>query len=359
MSGVGGTNFLWEDDNTAGKVTTGRGTATSNSDVQLLYNQSGTFNDQFEVGKTIQLLQKDNIDKFDLPNLTSNQPTSSDSERKVLDYYSTTTKIVDTSGATINPESNGTFSFENTDGSTNTVKVTATYTNKVKVGDIAFTKSVDDGTNANGAYFSYKLEVANVFGESNAEWYVPEGLVYKIGERTGILGSEGLIQLQVGEKATIEGIPVGTKYRIVETGNDQNNSYSVADVSNDGNGTVADVQAITDGIEATVSNTDTTTTVIWNFVNTKKTFTVVYRFQDRNSETGLPTTCDNHYTYFTRTMAGDLSSNKYIQMVMQQLLLRSLLFQKHQQFQMYFVIMLFQQKMLNTVKYSHMIKCKH
>lgn len=313
MSGVGGTNFLWEDDNTAGKVTTGRGTATSNSDVQLLYNQSSTFNDQFEVGKTIQLLQKDNIDKFDLPNLTSNQPTSSDSERKVGDYYSTTTKIVDTSGATINPESNGAFSFENTDGSTNTVKVTATYTNKIKVGDIAFTKSVDDGTNANGAYFSYKLEVANVFGGSNAEWYVPEGLVYKIGERTGILGSEGLIQLQVGEKATIEGIPVGTKYRIVETGNDQNNSYSVADVSNDGNGTVADVQAITDGIEATVSNTDTTTTVIWNFVNTKKTFTVVYRFQDRNSETGLPTTCDNHYTYFTRTMAGDLSSNKYIQ----------------------------------------------
>lgn len=310
MSGVGGTNFLWEDDNTTGKVTTGRGTATSNSDVQLLYNQSGTFNDQFEVGKTIQLLQKDNIDKFDLPNLTSNQPTSSDSERKVGDYYSTTTKIVDTSGATINPESNGAFSFENTDGSTNTVKVTATYTNKIKVGDIAFTKSTDDGTMANNAYFNYKLEVANVFG-GNTAWYVPEGLVYSI---NGIkveagLGSEGLIQLQVGDEVTVEGIPVGTKYRIVETGSDANGAgYSVADVINDGYGTVADEQAITDGITATVSASDTTTSVVWNFVNSMKTFTVLYRFQDRDSTTGLPTTCEDHYTYFTREMTGDINS---------------------------------------------------
>ena len=306
FTSIGGTNFVWEDKNST-DTTKGKGTPTDGT-VELLYNQSATFNDQFANGSKFKLISQDEdaLKSFDLPNLTENQPTSRDNGRSRSDYYKTTLKVTDISGSELTPNGDS-YSFG--DGSDNAVKINAEYTNKVKVGSVAFKKNIEGDAPDTSKYFTFKIQMRNIFGgTSDSEWKVYEGLNYTVSGVSGtrVLGSDGTVQLKHGETLTIAGVPVGTEYRITET---ESGDYSVSSVTQDtdaaNNSTMV---SETNGFSAKLPTSGADPTASYTVNNTKEKVTVLYRYQDRAVETGLPTDLENHYTYFTRNVAGSIGN---------------------------------------------------
>lgn len=301
---IGNTNFVWEDKNST-NTTKGKGTPTDGT-VELLYNQSATFNDQFANGSRFKLTREDALKSFDLPNLTENQPTSKDNGRSRSDYYETTLKVTDISGSELTPNG-GAYNFG--DGSDNAVKINAEYTNKVKVGSVAFTKNIQGDNPDTSKYFTFKIQMRNIFGDtSDSEWKVYEGLDFTVSGIQGVkkLGSEGTVDLKHGETLTIDGVPVGTEYRITEI---ESGDYSVSSVTQDTEvAQNSNMVSETNGFNAKLPTSGAGATASYTVNNTSEKVTVLYRYQDRAVETGLPTDLENHYTYFTRSVAGNISS---------------------------------------------------
>ncbi len=301
---IGNTNFVWEDKNST-NTTKGKGTPTDGT-VELLYNQSATFNDQFANGSKFKLTNQDALKSFDLPNLTENQPTSKDNGRSRSDYYETTLKVTDISGSELTPNG-GAYNFG--DGSDNAVKINAEYTDKVKVGSVAFTKNIQGDNPDTSKYFTFKIQMRNIFGDtSDSEWKVYEGLDFTVSGIQGVkkLGSEGTVDLKHGETLTIDGVPVGTEYRITEI---ESGDYSVSGVTQDTEvAQNSNMVSETNGFNAKLPTSGAGATASYTVNNTSEKVTVLYRYQDRAVETGLPTDLENHYTYFTRNIAGNINN---------------------------------------------------
>lgn len=301
---IGGTNFVWEDKNST-NTTKGKGTPTDGT-VELLYNQSATFNDQFANGSKFKLTNQDALKSFDLPNLTENQPTSKDNGRSRSDYYETTLKVTDISGSELTPNG-GAYNFG--DGSDNAVKINAEYTNKVRVGSVAFTKNIQGDNPDTSKYFTFKIQMRNIFGDtSDSEWKVYEGLDFTVSGIQGVkkLGSEGTVDLKHGETLTIDGVPIGTEYRITEI---ESGDYSVSSVTQDTDvAKNSNMVSETNGFNAKLPTSGVGQTASYTVNNTNQKVTVLYRYQDRAVETGLPTDLENHYTYFTRNIAGNINN---------------------------------------------------
>lgn len=301
---IGNTNFVWEDKNST-NTTKGKGTPTDGT-VELLYNQSATFNDQFANGSKFKLTNQDALKSFDLPNLTENQPTSKDNGRSRSDYYETTLKVTDISGSELTPNG-GAYNFG--DGSDNAVKINAEYTNKVRVGSVAFTKNIQGDNPDTSKYFTFKIQMRNIFGDtSDSEWKVYEGLDFTVSGIQGVkkLGSEGTVDLKHGETLTIDGVPIGTEYRITEI---ESGDYSVSSVTQDTEvAKNSNMVSETNGFNAKLPTSGVGQTASYTVNNTNQKVTVLYRYQDRAVETGLPTDLENHYTYFTRSVAGNINS---------------------------------------------------
>lgn len=301
---IGNTNFVWEDKNST-NTTKGKGTPTDGT-VELLYNQSATFNDQFANGSKFKLTSPDALKSFDLPNLTENQPTSKNNGRSRSDYYETTLKVTDISGSELTPNG-GAYNFG--DGSDNAVKINAEYTNKVRVGSVAFTKNIQGDNPDTSQFFKFKIEMRNIFGDtSDSEWKVYEGLDFTVSGIQGVkkLGSEGTVDLKHGETLTIDGVPIGTEYRITEI---ESGDYSVSSVTQDTDvAKNSNMVSETNGFNAKLPTSGVGQTASYTVNNTNQKVTVLYRYQDRAVETGLPTDLENHYTYFTRSVAGNINN---------------------------------------------------
>lgn len=304
FASIGGTNFVWEDKNST-DTTKGKGTPTDGT-VELLYNQSATFNDQFANGSKFKLTSPDALKSFDLPNLTENQPTSKNNGRSRSDYYETTLKVTDISGSELTPNG-GAYNFG--DGSDNAVKINAEYTNKVRVGSVAFTKNIQGDNPDTSKYFTFKIQMRNIFGDtSDSEWKVYEGLDFTVSGIQGVkkLGSEGTVDLKHGETLTIDGVPIGTEYRITEI---ESGDYSVSSVTQDTDvAKNSNMVSETNGFNAKLPTSGVGQTASYTVNNTNQKVTVLYRYQDRAVETGLPTDLENHYTYFTRSVAGNINN---------------------------------------------------
>ncbi len=305
---IGNTNFVWEDKNST-NTTKGKGTPTGEGTVELLYNQSATFNDQFTNGSQFRLTRLEPLKSFELPNLTENQPTSKRNGRSLSDYYKSTEKVTDISGSELAKNDDGSYNFG--DSSDNAVKVKAEFTNKVKVGSVAFKKNIE-GTNPDTSkYFTFKIQMRNIFGgTSDSEWKVYEGLDFTVSGIDGVkkLGGDGTVQLKHGETLTIDGVPVGTEYRITEI-ESTSGTYSVSSVVCDS--TVANKSKMvseTNGFNAKLPTLGAGKIASYTVNNTNQKVTVLYRYQDRAVETGLPTDLENHYTYFTRSVAGNINN---------------------------------------------------
>ena len=308
FTSIGDTNFVWEDKNST-NTTKGKGTPTEGT-VELLYNQSATFNDQFANGSKFKLRNPYPLKSFDLPNLTENQPTSSENGRNRSHYYDTKLMVTDNSGSVLKPSNGGAYNFG--DSSDNIVKVKAEYTSKVKVGSVAFKKNIENADQSTtNEYFTFKIQMRNIFGgTSDSEWKVYEGLNYTVSSDpdTQVLGSNGTVQLQHGETLTIAGVPVGTEYRITEIGS-SSGTYSVSSVVCDGDvANNSEMVNETNGFNAKLPTSGAGQTASYTVNNTNQKVTVLYRYQDRAVEKGLPTDLENHYTYFTRNIAGNINN---------------------------------------------------
>lgn len=304
---IGNTNFVWEDKNST-NTTKGKGTPTDGDTVELLYNQSATFNDQFANGSQFKLTKLEQLKSFELPNLTENQPISKRNGRNRSDYYNTTLKVTDISGSELTPNG-GAYNFG--DGSDNAVKINAEYTNKVRVGSVAFTKNIQGDNPDTSKYFTFKIQMRNIFGgTSDTEWKVYDGLNVTVSGVTGtkVLGGDGTVQLKHGETLTIAGVPVGTEYRITEV-ESTSGTYSVSGVTQDTEvAQNSNMVSETNGFNAKLPTLGAGETASYTVNNTNQKVTVLYRYQDRAVETGLPTDLENHYTYFTRNIAGNINN---------------------------------------------------
>lgn len=309
FTSIGGTNFVWEDKNST-DTTKGKGTPT-NGTVELLYNQSATFNDQFANGSQFKLMtdkDADALKSFELPNLTKNQPNSSVNGRSRLAYYDTELKVTDNSGNELGQNDDKSYNFgASTD---NVVKVKAEFTNKVRVGKVAFKKNIVDSSPNTTEVFKFKIEMRKIFGDtSDSEWKVYDGLNVTVSGVSGTkkLGSDGTVELRHGETLTIGGVPVGTEYRITEI---KSGNYSVSSVECDSTGVAesSDMVNETNGFYAKFPTSGAGQTASYIVNNTSETVTVLYRYQDRAVEKGLPTDLENHYTYFTRNIAGNINN---------------------------------------------------
>ena len=322
MSDTTNTTFVWKDTNTSldGQVSstgTGTGKVDTNGNVNLLYNQSAIFNDQFTSGSTLQFKQNDALNSFELDFESEEPPTVSSNKRLASDYYTTALSVTDYAGRTLTPteDDNGyqVISFANQNGeSPNNVKMTATYTNTIKTGDIQFTKDLSDGeTYENTTQFEFEVQFKEVFGGTNDTWTTyPIDYTIDSGSATQDfnLGVTKTINIKIGDTVIISGVPVGTEYRIVEVGEDSETlSYSVDEVVNNSTNanTVQNLEDTTGGIIATVGTVESGSNVAaFSFMNTTQETMVVYRFVDRKVTTGLPTSMEDQYTYFTRQLPG-------------------------------------------------------
>ena len=317
------TSFVWSDscksaDGTKSSMGTGTGVVTNDGGVELLYNQTAVFNDQFKVGSGIQLHPQNALKTFVLGQADSeNPPPVKPSGRLQSEYYTTTTSIKNSKDETITLGTNNQFSFGASSDSN--AKYIADYTHTVNTGTIEFTKKLVEQAQDNTTVFYFTVEFTDIFGAVSGS-FEEYDIEYKVKKADGTIGSthsyadkENGIELQIGDTAIIEGVPVGTSYRIREVGTSNDAmGYSLSSVtvsSNSKTGAVAEQKPLTDGIIATVgkSITGANNVAKLDFNNTTKATTVVYRFYDRHIEKGLPTSMEDHYTYFTREMPGTLT----------------------------------------------------
>ncbi|MEE0859155.1 MAG: hypothetical protein U0M12_06805 [Acutalibacteraceae bacterium] len=325
FSNIGGTTFVWSDTTSD---TDGTGQANSNGGVELLYNQSGTINDQFTTGSNLKITQSDTIKQFNISNVSSSAPSSAATDRTVYDYYSTNYTVIDAAGDTVKTGDSGkvtpegtTLPFTNKDGSSSSnVKLTTTFTNTVKVGSVSFTKKLADGETSKEGYnentlYIFQVEFSNVFGGSDSTWFTAStSTEYYIGENKYTVKDGGIIQLRADQTATINGIPVGTSYRITEIGDDNSNLvYAVSSVTY--NTTDTDISSpvqVSGGISASVATATKAADYnsAYNYINTTQSTPVLYRFYDRAIVNGLPTDMEDHYTYFTKNVPGTSPSKE-------------------------------------------------
>ncbi|MEE1282107.1 MAG: fibro-slime domain-containing protein [Acutalibacteraceae bacterium] len=324
------TTFIWSDtnkslDGTVSSTGVGTGKVDDNGRVNLLYNQSARFNDQFVTGSNITLTSLQEINSFDLsggatknqPGLTTNaniNASSSEINREVDSYYDQKLSVVDSHGAKITPDANNMFAFANKDGSIQGVKFTATYTNTVKTTDIKITKTLAQGETDANALYPFTIEFKNVFGGSSEVWK-SYPVSYTIGSNHLTYSAISKIKLKAGETAVITGVPVGTVYRITEgKATDTAKVYTIAQVDTTDstkNAVIGNSLSLADNTYIATVGTDAgvKSTSNLNFINTSQTQKVVYRFRDRLVQTGMQTTYENHYTYFTGTVPGTIPND--------------------------------------------------
>ena len=281
----------------------------SNGSMYLLYDQTGVFYDQFAVGCNMSVVQSDTLKQFGTTYNSSNGLLgTTTSSRTVSKYYDTsyTVKDVYDKDITVTESSSGTggqFVYHNSgQQNENQVRVTVDYTNKIKTGDITFTKTTDDSGKDKDDEYTFKIEICNLFGDTtDTTWSAASGLV-GTNVTTGtevVLGSDGTFGIKKDQTVVFEGIPVGTKYKITEV-IDSNDNYGISKITsssstsftNEGNGFV-----VTD---------KTTANDIFTVTNTYSSTPVVFRFYDRKIVDGQPTGMEEHYTYFTRKIPGNL-----------------------------------------------------
>ncbi|MEE1056362.1 MAG: fibro-slime domain-containing protein [Acutalibacteraceae bacterium] len=288
----------------------------SNGSMYLLYDQTGVFYDQFAVGCNMSVVQSDTLKQFGTTYNSSNGLLgTTTSNRTVSKYYDTsyTVKDVYDKDITVTESSSGTggqFVYHNSgQQNENQVRVTVDYTNKIKTGDITFTKTTDDSGKDKDDEYTFQIEICNLFGDTtDTSWTPAKNLV---GEKTYIKDSatvtesfntsteDGKFGIKKGQTVTFKGIPVGTKYKITEV-IDSNDNYGISKITsssstsftNEGNGFVVTDKTVAEDT-FTVENTYSSTQV-------------VFRFYDRKIVDGQPTSMEDHYTYFTREVPGDL-----------------------------------------------------
>ena len=223
------------------------GKTDSNGIFSLLSEDSATFLNQFRMDSNMRIVQQDNlgvVNRTTPPPKTANPDLYKDATggnayvstitagtRKSKDFYYTAVSTIntppDSDEREVTVSKTGEFKFANVkrDGeadftSSQKITINETFTNQVKTGNLCISKEVTGMKDTSGTY-SFSITFKDVFGVSDGS-YTGYALAYKKydannTETTGTLvASNPIVALKAGEKIIISGIPVGTKYQIIE-----------------------------------------------------------------------------------------------------------------------------------------------
>ncbi len=193
------------------------GRTDNNGALNLMYNESAKFTGQFKKGSSMQVIQNDTLNK---PTRSSDEVVTFNSgNRKVSNYYTTTVALAGSSDT--QPDSNNRFVYDSS--TADKVHIVETFTNTVKTGDLTIIKNVAKGDKNTAGTFTFKITLNNLFGSTTSVTDY-SGINYKLYDTkdgdtyiTKTLGSDGTFTMGPNQKAVIEGIPVGTKYEVTES----------------------------------------------------------------------------------------------------------------------------------------------
>ncbi len=207
-------NTLSEDDNPFTKNTDGSG------NVDLMYGESAYFDGQFRENTKMRVTQNNTLYE---PDYTGDEVSFGAGTRSTSDYYYTTVEVVNGKNevlASANKDEfagfnvTGEYDYKNNDKSA-PVSVTETYINRIQVGSLKLNKVLDPSESV-GHTFNFQLKLTQIFGKEgvNASDYAG------ITTEGASLNADGTFTLGTGESLVIKGIPVHTRYEIIELDND-------------------------------------------------------------------------------------------------------------------------------------------
>ena len=196
------------------------------------YESSAEFQKQFATGSTMTIVQSEtlyNLTRDNSGNATlfnsSNSNTGTlasgnTATRTLTDYYTSTRKLLDRESNDLTSTITNDDAFEFANYSNVSVglapQLTEYFINTVNVGAISVTKSIQDEVTKNDT-FTFTLTLTDVFGVQNNNVSDYSGITITGATSGNTLSSGGTFTLQNGDIAVISGIPVGTKYTLVET----------------------------------------------------------------------------------------------------------------------------------------------
>lgn len=217
----------------ANSVTTSGITSETSGHLELLHDDAATFINQFAKNSYMQVTQSDNLycekqptpTPYALVRFATSSPT-----RSASDYYYTKVSAVskDTglSDKSVSVDYQGISTYENVQTKEHEVNIVQTFENQVKTGNLQLDVSLEGNAKEKEYYgYQYTISFKTVYGSrKNAskgteyDLYKGEYQIKEGDSTTNKKTTDGTIgPVYPGQKVVIEGIPVGTTYRIVQT----------------------------------------------------------------------------------------------------------------------------------------------
>lgn len=197
--------------------------ADFNGTMNLKDGQSATFTKQFDRAAVLELIQT--ADSRFNTLWTMSELSDTGAGTQIANSYQTDRTDYITSDGRVSGKETTAFKLENKDNGADAsapAKVQVDYIQEPKTGGIAIMKMLDEDLEATDV-FDFTLYLSDIFGvESAATTYDVSYDVYNFdGEsstivRKGVTATNGVISLKAGQFAIVNGIPVGTNYKIVE-----------------------------------------------------------------------------------------------------------------------------------------------
>lgn len=306
MQDVTDTSYIWGDRYADSSLGGSQGVGLISDTVKggrsrlyLQYGQNALFTNEFEIGSSMKLEQKEVLNSV-LRRDTEGVSYEFESVRNVSDYYNTSWKLHDykallgqgSSSVVSDNErdsyTEGQFEINKTDKSGDiNANLVAEFVNEIKTADLVISKELDIGDR--NTEFSFKVEFGGIFGGRLIDYESFDGLEYTTssgGDTIYTLDKGETLKLKAGESATIIDVPVGTAFRVTEV--DLPEGFYTAEIKADE--TVS--TSIEDGEAAGSIGLDGAQVTL-DYVNTNVNYTVVYRYHPRIVENGKPTIMDN------------------------------------------------------------------
>lgn len=294
---------------TSTEETSPSGRVSESGIFNLLFGQSALFESKIPSNTLVQLSQEDTISKVNAGDGDTTVITAGDDSTKtVSNYYSSSYTIVDdntgdeigsgkksagSAGSFYADDASSNkdmFYFANYSGDANTSSnaMTVTYTNDVLTSKIKLAKYVKENPSATDNFY-FKVEFSKIFGETFATAKEYPDLQYTVYNSsngdvvaTRTYGKAG-VYFTANQYAIIEGVPVDSKYNVVEKDRAGYKFESASKTTYNGNTAGDPVSDTKNSVEGeTVIGADGTTTYDEiTFTNSKQAFTVKFKYYDR------------------------------------------------------------------------------
>ena len=197
------------------------GTATCNGQITLNDGGSATFTKQFDRDSGLELIQTEN--KRYSTSWTMSELSDAGVGKGIAASYEEGKDPLTVGDGRISGEKNTGFKLANIeDDESVPARVQIDYVQNPQTGGIAIQKEMETNVSSDDA-FEFQVTLSNVFGgESEEQAY---DLTYDIyssnGEsstivRKDVIAEDGVVSIKAGQFALINGIPVGTEYKVVE-----------------------------------------------------------------------------------------------------------------------------------------------